>query len=63
MFALSLLARRSNVFSCNSQPPYYDEDIQEMNRKILHAPLEFEQGRFTPEAKSILRGVRPCSTL
>lgn len=38
-------------------PPFYDEDIPEMNRKILGAPLYFDSEHFTPEAKSLLRGL------
>eukprot|EP01094_Clydonella_sp_ATCC50884_P007025 TRINITY_DN1620_c0_g1_i4.p1 TRINITY_DN1620_c0_g1~~TRINITY_DN1620_c0_g1_i4.p1 ORF type:complete len:710 (+),score=219.36 TRINITY_DN1620_c0_g1_i4:56-2131(+) len=38
-------------------PPFYDEDIMEMNRKILAAPLYFDPDHFSPEAKSLLRGL------
>lgn len=38
-------------------PPFYDEDIAEMNRKILCAPLKFPAGCFSPQAKSLLRGL------
>eukprot|EP01095_Lingulamoeba_sp_RSL-Kostka_P006902 TRINITY_DN2189_c0_g2_i1.p1 TRINITY_DN2189_c0_g2~~TRINITY_DN2189_c0_g2_i1.p1 ORF type:complete len:680 (+),score=222.73 TRINITY_DN2189_c0_g2_i1:197-2041(+) len=38
-------------------PPFYDEDIYEMNRKILTYPLSFDPNSFSPEAKSLLRGL------
>jgi len=38
-------------------PPFYDEDLAEMNRKILGAPLYFDSEHFSHEAKSLLRGL------
>jgi len=38
-------------------PPFYDEDICEMNKKILHAPLQFDPEHFSAEARSLLRGL------
>lgn len=38
-------------------PPFYDEDVGEMNRKILRQPLYFDAAHFTPEAMSLLEGL------
>jgi len=38
-------------------PPFYSEDVSEMNRRILRAPLHFDPAHFSPEARSLLEGL------
>lgn len=38
-------------------PPFYDEDMTEMNRRILRQPLYFDASHFSVEAMSLLEGL------
>jgi serine/threonine protein kinase len=38
-------------------PPFYDEDVAEMNRRILRQPLYFDAAHFSSEAMSLLEGL------
>jgi len=38
-------------------PPFYDEDVSEMNRRILRQPLYFDASHFSVEAMSLLEGL------
>jgi serum/glucocorticoid-regulated kinase 2 len=41
-------------------PPFYHDDVGEMNRRILSQPLYFSQDHFSPDAQDILRKVCAC---
>jgi len=38
-------------------PPFYDEDVSEMNRRILRQPLYFDASHFSVESMSLLEGL------